>query len=581
MRATHFVFRVSMCLCIAVLAALILPQFAAAKSIYVEVGGTGVGTLESPYGSIQTALSNAVAGDTIYVGEGTFTGCYTLKNGVSLLGKGAGKTTLQGNGSDCVLYGSSAGSSTVVSGFTIMGGMGRVLGVVDPNSGLIEQKRVGGAIILFNSSPRIENNTIRNNDSYYWGSGLGGALYLSSSSPQIRNNTFSSNRAGYGGAFYVNTGSNPTIENNTLSSNTAAGYGGAIAFGQHASSTSFAYNTITSNTADFGGGAISVDYGSGPNIVNNIIANNSVTGLYGQGGGIYCLPYSVPKMTNNTITGNTAKYAGAGICAEYSSPSVVVKNCIIWGNLKTGTSTPLSVKNLSPTYSNIEGGAGGVGNISSDPLFVNAASGDYSLKVSSPSVNSGTLTGAPSSDILGTSRPQGAGFDMGALERKASELTVPLLNEAVSVTFPAAWASNTTVAVKAPLATGQTPPADFTLVGDAYYDISTTADRDGLTAKVTLSFDDTDLSETEKASIRLYHFKNGSWEDITDAGQPNAAARTVSGTTTSFSGFGVFYTEDAPALTTSTPASSGWSILLLVGLGMAGLVTKNQSHRNS
>lgn len=572
MRTTHPVSRISICLCIAVLTSLFLPQFAAAKSIYVEFGGSGTGTLVSPYGNIQTALTSALAGDTIYVGEGTFTGSFTLKNGVSLLGAGSTKTTLQGNGSDCVLYGSSAGSSTVVSGFTITGGMGRVLGILDPNNGLIEQKRVGGAIILFNSSPRIENNIIRNNDSYYWGSGFGGALYLSSSSPQIRNNTFSNNRAGYGGALYVNTGSNPTIENNTLSGNTAAGYGGAIAFGQHASSTSFASNTFTSNTADFGGGAISVDYGSGPNIVNNIIANNVVTGTYGQGGGILCLPYSVPKMVNNTITGNTAKYAGAGIAAEYSSPSVVVKNCIIWGNLKTGTTTPLSVKNLSPTYSNIEGGLSGVGNINSNPLFVNAPSGDYSLQVSSPSVNSGTLTGAPSSDILATSRPQGAGFDMGALERKATELTVPLLNETVSVTFPAAWASNTTVAVKTPLAADQTPPVDFALVGDSYYDISTTADRDGVTAKVTLSFDDTDLSETEKASIRLYHFKNGSWEDITDAGQPNAAAKTISGTTTSFSGFGAFYTEDAPVLTTSTPASSGWSLALIFALGTALVV---------
>ncbi len=43
-----------------------------AKSIYVSPTGTGSGTLDSPYGSIQTAVNAAAAGDTIFLRGGTY-----------------------------------------------------------------------------------------------------------------------------------------------------------------------------------------------------------------------------------------------------------------------------------------------------------------------------------------------------------------------------------------------------------------------------------------------------------------------------------------------------------------------------
>jgi hypothetical protein len=55
-------------------------------------------------------------------------------------------------------------------------------------------------------------------------------------------------------------------------------------------------------------------------------------------------------------------------------------------------------------------------NITGDPKFVNAGSGNFKLQSSSICKDSGDSTGAPTSDIEGTSRPQGAGYDMGAYE---------------------------------------------------------------------------------------------------------------------------------------------------------------------
>ncbi len=44
---------------------------------------------------------------------------------------------------------------------------------------------------------------------------------------------------------------------------------------------------------------------------------------------------------------------------------------------------------ITATYSNIQGGWGGTGNIDSDPLFCDAGNGDYTLVSNSPCVGTG------------------------------------------------------------------------------------------------------------------------------------------------------------------------------------------------
>ncbi|MGB2864176.1 MAG: right-handed parallel beta-helix repeat-containing protein, partial [Sedimentisphaerales bacterium] len=77
---------------------------------------------------------------------------------------------------------------------------------------------------------------------------------------------------------------------------------------------------------------------------------------------------SSPTISNITIVDNDF-----GIAAyENSNPDI--SNCIFWNN-KNGDLFQCQVH-----YSCIEGGAEGQGNISGDPLFVDAANGDYHLK---------------------------------------------------------------------------------------------------------------------------------------------------------------------------------------------------------
>lgn len=53
-----------------------------------------------------------------------------------------------------------------------------------------------------------------------------------------------------------------------------------------------------------------------------------------------------------------------------------------------------------------------------NPLFVNAAAGDFHLMTGSPAIDAADPASTEPADHEGTPRPQGAGRDIGAFERK-------------------------------------------------------------------------------------------------------------------------------------------------------------------
>ncbi len=295
--------------------------------------------------------------------------------------------------------------------------------------------RGGGINCDDDSSPLIQNNTISNNLS---SNGSGGGIYISNnSSPRILNNTIAGNSAQSAGGILCKN-SNVRIDNNTITGNSADESGGGISCA-NCSPAVVAGNAITENSAGLGGGGIYL-YNAHPNIIlntitgnvtgyqggggiycnssspnidNNIISKNLtnlVDGFPGDGGGIYCTNSSSPKILNNTITGNQRHGI---ICRDNSSPTVI--NTIIWGStygISVVTSNPIV------TYSNVQGGYSGEGNINMDPEFENLGSGDYHLKDSSPCIGAGTVSWTQSNDIEGNPRPNPAGSnpDIGAYE---------------------------------------------------------------------------------------------------------------------------------------------------------------------
>jgi hypothetical protein len=104
------------------------------------------------------------------------------------------------------------------------------------------------------------------------------------------------------------------------------------------------------------------------------------------------LSYSHPKITNCTIVGNTCTDVGGGIaCAEDSSPRIT--NCVLWWN----TPEQIFVADGQPvvTYSSIELGYSGQGNIDTDPAFADPTNGDYRMLPGSPCIDAADNTAVP------------------------------------------------------------------------------------------------------------------------------------------------------------------------------------------
>ena len=219
-------------------------------------------------------------------------------------------------------------------------------------------------------------------------------------------------------------------------SSTYPNYYGAI-FIYSSSKVLVRNNIISNNSARYGGG-ITLYYSSAK-IVGNLIANNQ---SYYYGGGLYITGSSAdsPQLINNTITGNeTTNYSfGGGIYAS-SSVSSVFKNNIIYTNFDNA-GNHLNVDNVYPntglniTYSCVEGGYTGTGNISSAPLFKNAPvlagigvnldNFNLSLQATSPCIDGGSSASTglslPANDLSGKTRIYSASIDMGAYEDKSA-----------------------------------------------------------------------------------------------------------------------------------------------------------------
>ncbi len=130
-----------------------------------------------------------------------------------------------------------------------------------------------------------------------------------------------------------------------------------------------------------GGGMSSL--GGHPVVTNCTFSGNTAS----NGGGMLNLGNSNPTVTNCTFSGNI----GGGM-ANIAGGSPTVTNCILWGDSPdefSGNSTP------TVSYTDVQGGFPGTGNIDADPLFVDPLTGDYRLSPGSPCIDAGDNTAVP------------------------------------------------------------------------------------------------------------------------------------------------------------------------------------------
>ena len=276
----------------------------------------------------------------------------------------------------------------------------------------------GGGVCCYDSNPTLTDCTIRANSAWYSG---GGVCCTNGGSPTLTHCTITGNAADYRGAGVYCYDSSPTLTHCTITGNAGLRWGGGVYCTSYSRLT-LANCTISGNSADDGAGVYCFDFSS-PTLWDCTISGNSAAG---DGGGVFCRHYSSPMLTNCTISGNSAAGDGGGVfCWDYSNPTLT--SCILWSNSPDQIYDSLNCLTRA-TYSCIQGGWSGMGNISDDPLLVdpNGPDGDpntwedndYHLSPNSPCIGTGDPNGdyADQTDIDGQPRLVGVNVDIGADE---------------------------------------------------------------------------------------------------------------------------------------------------------------------
>jgi len=432
-------------------------------------------TSASPCRTVGHALAQAASGDSVKLAGGRYVENLTVNTATTLTLSGgwaadfsaqdpaAMRTVLQAAMELPVLTVLANGitMTLAVDGLTIQGGHNfpRAPGMPPCQEGLgggmCAEVSAGGSL-----SVALSRLILRANLANSAGGGLmARTLDGTSLTLTVTDSTVTQNAAGSGGGVAIvgeiSSGSvNATIDHVVFRRNRATGVHGPI---------------ITPSEfvlAPAGGGLLSsvalVGPGGNPSagvlVQNSTFEGNRATPTRdapggGSGGGLSALSGGL-TVVNSVFTDNIAPFSG-GLEAWHATlvnvtatrnvatkevggvllgPEGAVLNSILWGNLGVDLETysggicgkcpPPALLDHSDVHVTI-GAVDHGGNIDSDPLFVAPSTtpasgrrghGNIHLRSGSPAIDTGTCTGAPTTDFEGDPRPSGAGCDMGADE---------------------------------------------------------------------------------------------------------------------------------------------------------------------
>jgi hypothetical protein len=444
----------------------------------------GNGSAATPFASINAAIAVANAGDVLQVAAGTYAenvalGAYNNPSSrhLTLLGGfDAGFTQRDAGTRHSIIDGGLlnpavqlhvfSAQTTILDGFEITRGRGLgvdfkdgygygggVYAVLDGTGTLvISHNHVhanrtnnhttddtrGGGIHTQNQNVDLQIGTIRIEDNRVVDNlgGKGAGINVSGRQASVLRNLIADNQthSDHGGGLYVSTGTTlvqgNVVRGNVVGVSAGYGWGGGILIA--AAAAELRGNLITDNYTPSAGSGAFWDEGATGTMTNDLIVanqcpqdNRSGAALYvdgGPGG-----PSSV-ELENVTIADHVCPGTepdGAAIFIEDGS-SIAIRNAIFWNNTRefatfTGGSYAIV---YSITHE------AGQGNFVADPLFANAAAGDYHLRsmqgrytpggwvmdaMSSPAIDAGD----PASDYSLESQPNGGRVNLGAFGNTA------------------------------------------------------------------------------------------------------------------------------------------------------------------
>ncbi len=333
-----------------------------------------------------------------------------------------------------VVTGSGTDSRTVLDGFTITGGN---------SNGQYGPEGNGGGMYNHCGNPTVVNCIFRKNSTRgrdccfpYIGAGGGGVFNLQSS-PTFRNCRFEENLAygadefSCGGGIY-DVNSQPTLIRCTFARNIVYGYdseyyGGAIF--DYNSSTVLTDCSFIDNWSHSGGALYSTQNSSATMRGCLFVGNYAY-----HGGGAILSSSAHLNLASCTFAGNRAPYSATIDCEHWEKTNYLkAVNSILWDG---GGEVSALLSEVQITFSDIQGGWEGKGNINVDPCFAQPGhwddngtpdtdhddfwiNGDYHLLQCSPCINAGDpnyIAEPNETDLDGRPRVIGGRIDMGTYE---------------------------------------------------------------------------------------------------------------------------------------------------------------------